>query len=274
MIEMLKNGACQLWNFRKEIIALYFVHLIGGLLPGIRMKSMMKAAIGNSTVGKTLLREYNSDTFTDLIYHEGMDVQALIIYFLPTLIFSLLVYIFISGGIISNITSKQNGIINLLYNGWKNLSGFFKTSLLGFLIFAVTCSLLWIPFLLYSGDPIKTYETEKPFIQIVIVLLLFTISLLFIVASWIAKAKSLIVLENSKPFISAFQWLKNNLISILMFCFVIIIIVVFISGIYSYLFSLDTVQHSIWISVILGQFLVISLCKIKVFYWTGLISQD
>jgi len=118
-MKLLKSGYETLLAHKMELLAMYILHLIYGSVIGSKLKSVMSTALENSLASEELHTGLDSDIFTDLIRHEGLDLISVMKLSMVLLPVFLLFKIFMNTGIIANISKAEYGVKNLFTNAKK-----------------------------------------------------------------------------------------------------------------------------------------------------------
>jgi len=283
LIGLLQKGYKALWQYKWLVLLLYIVNALYGILIGTKVKSAITSALGNSAAGKEIETGYDSDIFTDLLTHEGLnfsETNNIIVLGLPVF---LLLGILVKGGIIATISNGENGLTQTIKNGGKY---FMKN--LGITIFVFICLLLafafiWVPYITYSVDLNRfvesifdNYETEKPFIIGLAVLFLLTVILSIIAASWRTRSLSLLVNQDPRYIKKGFQYAIGNALRIIPFSILLLVIGLLFSYFFKYLTSYcnsSTLTNTICM-IALGQFVIIGYCKLRLMFFGAIVNDN
>jgi len=275
MMGMIREGVKAIWNQKWALGMLYLLHLGFGAVVGSRMQAALREALGSSAAGTQLVRAYDSDVMADLTRHEGLDLGVVASSGGLALVIFLAVGILLYGGLIHNIITTQNGLRSILTGGTRHFLSFAVVSLAVALLIVLATSIIWVPFLSISGAPpltgaLEVYHSEKQFFFAAGAILCLCYAVILLISSWGIVSKANIVSGKSKPCRLAASLVVKNWWRILLFGLLTVVIAAFSIWILSLLRNMVTGHLAA--HFIVGQCIVIALCKLRIWYIGGVAS--
>lgn len=274
MKNMIIDGYRTLWKYKWAVLWLYLVEAVYGLLIGRELEQRILVALSDSLAGELLIDGYNSDVFADLSRHEGLDLGAVAQYGMYLLPLFILLSVFIQGGVIANISMGQSSFRSMLRNGLRFFFKFLGVSVLALVLFLILNALLWVPFMIYTGDPFETYDTEKSFFLLLLGFILVSILITSLIAAWSIKVKSNICLPSRSPFKDATSAIASRCWTVLLFALMSLVLFVSVVLFYKWIVSiLNGAGISTIGTLVVGQMLIGTVCKIRLWYIGGIVNM-
>ena len=161
MIKKVKRGFIEGWTQRKVVLFLYIIQLIIALPIGIQVYQVMEASIGDSMSLNIIQEGFNRTVVEDFLNFHGSSITPLIGTFRYVVPMFLLLSIFLHAGILGNIIHGKQRIADFLKSGVRHFIYFIGYDLIFLALVALWSLVIWIPFLVWMGNPVEDLSSEK-----------------------------------------------------------------------------------------------------------------
>lgn len=248
----------------RPIVFIYFIQLLFGLAIAVSAYFLFDDAIGNSLELDRLARGFDRSVFSDMVNAfpdlissiQGKIVGALAIF--------LVLSIFLHAGLLSNIRKKEYSILSFLKGGRKYFIKFLLIAIIAMMKTLVSIAIIWLPFIKIIGDPLETFHSEKPFIQTILVLIIFTILVVSVI--WLWSILSRIQIIDGSPLVSGMKegWskLKSKFWNYLMVAIALILLHILVMWIYTLIVDDWGAQSLLYLIVLVSIQQVFSLLRV------------
>lgn len=243
---------------------LFLLELIYGVVIGYKFRDGLSQALGSSQARDVLSKGYDSNVWADLSRYQGFDLSSVLMLGFIALPVFLLLSTFVRGGIVGNMTEKKSSLSRIFKNGRKLFRVTILTSLIGLLATIVLCAVLWVPFLLITGNPLDYFHSDKTFIIILLIGLFLSGALAFLVYAWKVRAISYSAQRRKSYMKRSFRSVILDLPYLVLLYIVTLVLLVLIVLLFKWAIG-QVGPYSTW-GVVFGQFLIVGLCKLRIFY--------
>ncbi|NNF36004.1 MAG: hypothetical protein HKN68_17985 [Saprospiraceae bacterium] len=161
MIEKITHGFAEGWKQRRVVFLVYVIQLIIAVPIGIQVYQVMEASIGNSMSLNIIQEGFNRTVVEDFLNVHGASITPLIGTFRYVVPMFLVLSIFLHAGILGNVIKGKHRIADFFKSGVKHFKNFLIFDLLFFLLFILWSIIIWIPFLMWMGNPVEDLSSEK-----------------------------------------------------------------------------------------------------------------
>lgn len=189
MLDRLQGILKQTRLHRAELTLIYLVQLLCYAVAAICTYSVIDKYIGSSSALDRLAGGFDRTVLMDVIYNnDGVfdGTKAMIVIVLAVY---LLLSVVLHGGLLHNITTQSSSVKIMVHKGLSLFFPFLSISLIAISSLAVVAAMIVIPFLTWVGDPLVTFDSERPFVWWIIGLMVaFTLIILWVWA-WMVCTK-------------------------------------------------------------------------------------
>jgi len=275
MIAMLRHGTGALWRHKWELIMIYLLHLLFGIVVGGKLRAAMTTALDQSIAGRELASGYDSDVMADMMRHHSLDVGGVAQSSLVLIPIFVLLSIWLYGGLTANMATTQRGVYAMVTKGCRHYPRLLMVSLCSLALCLLIGAVLWVPFLLLSGMPplpavLETYHSEKQFFLTTAAIIALTYLCYILVSSWAILAKALLTSGHRGYYKKAALLVSTYLWQLLFYGIIMAAVLAVLVWLLSLLRN-TAAEHTV-IYILLGQCIVITLCKLRVCYIGGVVS--
>jgi len=184
MWDTIKDILSQALRQWRPIGLIYFVQLFLGLFVAVSAYRQLNGAIGKSLELDRLAKGFDRSILSDMVNEFPKVISSIQGSFLFAVIAFLIISIFLHAGLLGNIKRREYTISTFLSNGKRYFTSFLAIAIIAIIKMIVTLAIIWIPFVKLIGDPLETFHSEKPFIQTVVALIIFSVMLVSVIWLW------------------------------------------------------------------------------------------
>lgn len=214
---------------------MYVLQLILSIVVGAVAYDQLNDAIGDSAELEVLATGFDRSVFSDLINNYPEIVNNIGAKMIILMVLYWLVSVLLQGGLIASITKQQYLISNIFNNGIKYYLKNLLVVFISLLFLILLLALIWLPFFRIVGNPLVTFDTEKPFIFWILALA--TISSLLILSLWIGSVITRKYISKDHSIKSSIRLgiieVKNNFISLFGYGLLILSLHIILTYIYA-----------------------------------------
>ena len=273
------NYISKILKMWKIALAIFVVQLIFSLLAYWFVSSLMDDALGSSINYSQLTAGFDRTVIMDMINNNALSTTAVSSFMMLMIAVWCIVTTYLNAGSIACIAKEEYQLKDFYKAAGKYMPKFLVLNAVLMLITAVVAAILIIPLAWYVGDPLDTFDTERPLVWIVIIASSFMCLIFVLFWILIFRAKALIV-KSSIGVWAALKasyratTFKKTLSSIaLIIAFVIgVCIVAQIRSITAY----DIDVSSLWliVSIALGHVLAFVVVWLRLLFFQGLVGVE
>jgi len=161
MIERITHGFAEGWKQRKVVLLVYFIQLVIAVPIGIQVYQVIEASIGDSMSLDIIQDGFNRTVVEDFLNFHGASITPLLGTFRYVVPMFLVLSIFLHAGMLGNVIKSQRRIADFFKSGVKHFKHFLIFDLIFFLLFILWTIIVWIPFLIWMGNPLEDLSSER-----------------------------------------------------------------------------------------------------------------
>ena len=161
IVEKIKRGIIESWNQRKIVVFLYFLQLVIAFPIGIQVYQVMEASIGDSMNLNIIQEGFNRTVVEDFLNVHGASITPLIGTFRYVVPMFLILSVFLHAGILGNIIHGNHKMSDFFKSGVRHFTYFLGYDLLFLGLVLIWSSIIWIPFLMWMGNPFEDLSSER-----------------------------------------------------------------------------------------------------------------
>ena len=189
MVDNIKYGLIKAIQLKKVVLLIYLIQLLIAIPLGLQVYQVIEASIGHSLSMNIIQEGFDRTVFEDFLNVHGASITPLVgtlRYIIPTY---LLISIFMHAGIIGSLIKGESSVSSFFINGWKYLKPFIGINLAMIVIAFIWSLLIWIPYIIFLGNPVEDHSSEKVFIHSLLVMTLIYISGILFIWIWSLNSK-------------------------------------------------------------------------------------
>lgn len=275
----IKNHISKVLKMWKIALAIFVAQLIFSLLGYWFVSSLMDDALGSSINYSQLTAGFDRTVIMDMINNNALSTTAVSSFMLLMISVWCIVTTYLNAGSIACIVKEEYQLKDFYKTAGKYMPKFLVLNALLMLMTLIMAAIVIVPLAWYVGDPLDTFDTERPLVWIVIIasgflILLFVLFWIlmfraktYVVKSGIGVWKALKASYKSKA-------IKKSLLSLaLIIAFVIaMVLIAQIRSITAY----DVDVSSFWIvgSIGIGHLMAFVVVWLRLLLFQGLVGVD
>lgn len=161
MIEKITHGFAEGWKQRRVVLLVYFIQLVIAVPIGIQVYHVIEASIGNSMSLNIIQEGFNRTVVADFLNVHGASITPLIGTLRYVVPMFLVLSIFLHAGMIGNVVRGNHRITDFFNAGVHHFKHFLIFDLIFFLLIILWSIIVWVPFILWMGNPLENLSSEK-----------------------------------------------------------------------------------------------------------------
>ena len=161
MQEILKIGLNAALEQKRIVFLIYVIQLVIAIPIGLQVYQVINASIGDSLSMDIIQEGFNRTVFEDFLNVHGASITPLIGTFRYVIPVYLIVSIFLHAGIMGNIINDKSKVSSFFSHGVKYFLSFLIINLSFFLTVIIWSCMVWIPFVIWMGNPVEDLASEK-----------------------------------------------------------------------------------------------------------------